>query len=91
MCKVVKMECPVPKQQQGRFAHMDKKEEEEDWHEEEEKEEEEAAVGGSAQHTHTPVSLNIGRAAELGCTRRSLCNIVAARQIVQLLPGECVC
>ena len=49
MFKVVKMECPVPKQQQGRFAHMDKKD---DWHEEEEKEEE-AAVGGSAQHTHT--------------------------------------
>ena len=52
MFKVVKMECPVPKQQQGRFVHMDKKKEEEDWHEEEEKEEE-AAVGGSAQHTHT--------------------------------------
>ena len=79
----------MPKQQQGRFVHMYKKKEE-DWHEEEE-EKEEAAVGGSAQHTHTPVSLNIGRAAELGCTRRSLCNIVAARQIVQLLPGECVC
>ena len=52
MCKVVKMECPVPKQQQGRFVHMYKKKEE-DWHEEEEEKEEEAAVGGSAQHTHT--------------------------------------
>ena len=52
MCKVVKMECPVPKQQQGRFVHMDKKEEEEDWHEEEEKEEEAALEVARSTHTH---------------------------------------
>ena len=45
---------------------------------EEEEKEEEAAVGGRAAHTHTPVSLNIGRAAELSCMRhRSPCNIGA--------------
>ena len=77
----------------GKEEKEKEEKEEEDWHEEEgeEEEEEETAVRGSAAHTHTPVSLNIGRAAELSCRRRSLCNIAAARQIVQLLSGDCVC
>ena len=47
--KVMKMECPVQKQQQGRFAQGEEKKEEE----ENKEEEEEAAVRGRARaHTH---------------------------------------
>ena len=59
-----------------RYKEEEKEEEEKEGEEEgkeekeeKEEEEEEAAVGGRAAHTHTPVSLNIGRATELSCMR----------------------
>ena len=81
-----------------RDKEEEKEEEKEEGEEKEEEEEEEAAVGGRAAHTHTPVSLNIGSAAELSCTRCQYCCCCwensansAARQIVLQLSGECVC